>query len=96
MTQLAAWFIALVGPLVVRGIIALGFTAVTFTGVTALVNQLVSMAQNNWSSMPAAVLSLAALSGIPESLGMIMGAYMAVFAIQASMGMTKYVLKGKS
>lgn len=71
MTQLAAWLLALIGPLVIKAIIALGFTAIVFTGVTELVNQLIASAQASWSTIPLAVLQLCSLSGIPESLGML-------------------------
>ena len=91
--NLAAWLLSLVAPLVVRGVIALGFTSVVFTGVTELVNSLVSTAQSNWSSLPTTVLQLASLSGIPEVLGMIFGAYMARFAMWSSVGAAKYVFK---
>lgn len=90
---IAAWFLAMIGPLVVRGIIALGFTAVTLTGLTALTNQLVEMAQNNWSALPASVIQLASLSGIPEVLGLILGSYVARMTIFASFGASKYVFK---
>ena len=93
MTQLAAWLLALIGPLVVRAIIALGFTALVFTGVTELVNQLIASAQASWSTIPLAVLQLCSLSGIPESLGMLFGAYMARVAMWASVGAARYVLK---
>lgn len=89
----AAWLLALIGPLVIRGIIALGFTAVTFTGVTALVATLVSSAQTSWASMPAAVLQLVALSGIPEVMGMLFGALTARVTMWAAVSMSKYVLK---
>lgn len=72
--NLAAWFVSLVGPVVARAIIALGFTAVSFAGVTVAMSSLVTLAQNNWSSVPTTVLQLASLSGIPEALGMIMSA----------------------
>lgn len=90
---IAAWLIGLVGPLVARGIIALGFTAVTLTGVTVSANLLVSTAQSNWSSMPVAVLQLASLSGIPEALGVILGAYVARMMMFASLGASKYIFK---
>lgn len=90
---IAAWLMALVGPLVVRGIIALGFTAVTLTGITAASNTLVEIAQSNWSALPVSVLQLASLSGIPESLGVILGAYVARMLIFASMGASKFVFK---
>lgn len=90
---LAAWLVSLVGPLVIRAVIALGFTAVTFTGVVALANQLVESAQNNWSAMPAAVIQLASLSGIPEVLGMVFGAVLAVFSAKAAAGFGRWVFK---
>lgn len=91
--NIAAWLIAMVGPVVIRGIIALGFTAVTLTGVTAASNQLVQIAQQNWASIPTTVMQLASLSGIPEMLGMISGAYVARVAMWASIGASKYVFK---
>lgn len=93
MINIAAWLLSLVGPLAVRVLVSLGFTAVTYTGVTALVEQLVAMAQSNWSAMPVAVLQLCALSGIPQVLGMIFGAYAARVAMFAAVGMTRFVLK---
>lgn len=89
----AIWLFALVSPLVIRAIIALGFTAVTFTGVTALTATLVTSAQSSWSSMPSAVLSLVALSGVPEVLGMLFGALTARVAMWAAVGASRYVLK---
>lgn len=91
--NVAAWLLTLVGPLVVRIVAALGFTAVTYTGVTALINQLVTTAQSNWSAMPTAVLQLCTLSGIPQVLGMIFGAYMSRVAMWAAVGAARYFLK---
>lgn len=91
--NLAAWVLSLAGPLVVRVMAGLGFSAVAYTGVTALVNQLVQTAQQNWSAIPAAVLQLCTLSGIPQVLGMIFGAYMARVAMWAAVGAARYVLK---
>jgi hypothetical protein len=91
--NLVAWIMGLVAPIVIRGLVALGFTAVTFTGVSALAGQLITIAQNNWASLPTAVLQLAEVSGIPEALGMIAGAYVARVALWASINSVKYVLK---
>jgi hypothetical protein len=91
--SIAAWLISLVGPLVVRGIIALGFTAITLTGLTELTNSLVQAAQQNWAGLPVAVLQIASLSGVPESIGLVMGAYVARMAAYASVGASKYVFK---
>lgn len=88
-----AWILRLISPLVVRVMSALGFTAVTYIGTTALLTQLVTMAQNNWSSLPTSLLQLATLSGIPTVLGMIFGAYASLFAISSFSSASKYILK---
>lgn len=93
MSMLAGWLMAMVGPMVMRAIIAAGFTAITFAGVTALVNTLVGQAQAGWQSLPTTTLQLASLLGLPEVLGMIFGAYVACIALKQAQGMTKYVLK---
>ena len=93
MSTIAAWLLTLVGPMVMRAIIAAGFTVITFAGVTALVNQLVQQAQAGWQSLPTTTLQLASLCGLPEVMGMIFGAYVALIAIKQAQGMTKYVLK---
>jgi len=91
----AAWLMAMVAPLVVRGIAAAGFVAVVYTGVDTLVNGLVTYSQTAWAGLPSNVLQLAALSGVPDCLGMIMGAYMTKFTMQFASGAAKYVFKPK-
>jgi hypothetical protein len=91
--NIATFLLSMVAPMVVRAIIALGFTAVSFVGVTDLTASLVSTAQSNWSSLPAAVLQLAALSGVPQSLGMVFGALNARVAMWAAVAATRYVAK---
>ncbi len=93
MTTFAAFLFSMVGPLVIRALIALSFTAVVFTGVTDVVNSLVSYAQSSWATLPSTVLALVSLSGIPQVLGMIFGAYTARVAMWAALGATKYVFK---
>ena len=75
MTNLFAWLISAVGPLVIRVVAAL------------------TMAQQSWTAIPVAVLQLCTLSGIPQVLGMIFGAYMARVAMWAAVGAARYVLK---
>jgi hypothetical protein len=89
-----AWVLSALGPLVIRAIAAAGFTMVTFAGVTALLQQLVSDAQARWSAIPSAILQLATLAGVPQVLGMLVGAYMARAALWASINAARYVLKG--
>lgn len=95
MTTFIATLMALVVPFAIRAIIGLGFTLVTFTGVNLVVTQLVTAAQSSWAAMPTAVLQLAALSGIPEVLGMLFGAMAAVLALKIAAGGSRYVAKAK-
>jgi len=72
-----AFLLAAVGPLAIRALTLIGFTAVTFTGVMELVNLLISQAQSSWSSLPVVMLSLASLAGVPQCLGLLFGAFVA-------------------
>lgn len=90
---ISQWLVALVGPIAARVLVSLGFTAVSFAGVTALTDQLVQMAKDQWAALPSAVLQLASLSGIPQALGMIFGAYLAWVGVWAVQNGTKYLLR---
>jgi len=72
-----AFLFSAVGPLAIRALTLIGFTAVTFTGVMELVNLLISQAQTSWSSLPAAVIAIGSLAGLPQCLGLIFGAFVA-------------------
>jgi len=93
MGNLVGWLLALIGPLVVRGLAAIGFTAVVFTGVEVLVNQLVVNAQAQWATMPTALLQLSTLGGFTEAVGLTFGAYLARFALKAAVGASRYIFR---
>lgn len=95
MGKLAEFLMLLIGPLVVRGLAAVGFTALVFTGVNELVNSLVANAQTAWSSMSFTILQLATIAGLPQMIGIIFGAYLGVFAMKAAVGASRYILKPK-
>jgi hypothetical protein len=91
--NLVTWLLGLVAPFAIRAVIALGFTAVTFTGVSVAANSLITIAQTNWSALPTNVLQLSEISGIPEVLGMIAGAYIGRVAVWSALNGVKYVLR---
>ena len=91
-----AFLIGAVGPLAIQILITLGFTAVTFTGMTAVMNSLVSQAQSSWSALPAAVLALASLAGVQNCLGLIFGAYVARVTLWGAASASKLIIKGTS
>lgn len=92
--SLVTLLMQLVGPLVIRALLTIGFTAITFTGVQAAVNAVISQAQSSWSSLPAAVLQLASLAGVPEGIGLICGAFVARVTLWAVAQSVKLVFTG--
>ena len=90
--NISSFLLGMAGPLAVRVLLALGFTAVSFAGVTVALNQLMTIAKDNWASMPVDVLAIASLSGIPQALGMIASAYAARVAVWVTQNATKYVV----
>ena len=88
-----AFLLQAVGPLAVRVLSVLGMSVVTFAGVSELVNQLIASAVGSWATLPAAVLGLASLSGIPEALGMVCGAMVARATLWAATSATKLMFR---
>ncbi len=95
MGKLAEFLMLMIGPLVIRGLAAVGFTALVFTGVDALVNQLVANATASWSTLPLDVLQLATLGGVPQATGVIFGAELGKFAMKSAVGASRYIFKPK-
>lgn len=87
----ATFLIALVGPLAVKVVTALGMSIVTFTGVTAALQGLIGMAVSNWASVPAGVLALSSLAGVPQGLGIIAGAMTARVGMWVVASATRWV-----
>ncbi len=92
MSTLATLLMSLVGPMVLRALTVLGIGLVTFTGVTAGLNSIIQMVQDNWSNLPAALLALASLAGVPQAMGLIAGAMVARVATWAAISATKWIV----
>ncbi len=93
MSTLAAFLMGISIPLVLRVVAALGFSVITYTGVTEFWSQLVGIAQANWSALPVTAMQLAGLSGIPEMLGMIFGAYATRMALWVAVSATRFIVR---
>jgi len=93
MPTLFTFLMGAAGPIVLRALTMLGIGTVTFTGVTAALDGLISMAQSNWSSVPADVLQLAGLAGIPECLGIIAGAFVARTGMWVAVSATRWIVR---
>lgn len=91
--SIAAFLLALVGPLALRVLSALGMGLIVFTGITELVQALISGAQTSYSGLPSAVLGLCSLAGVPAALGLVFGAYAARAALWVAASTAKLVFK---
>lgn len=89
----ASWIISLAGPIAFRVLLAIGFSTVTFTGVTVAIQSLIDTAVSNWANLPGDVLGLAGVAGIPQAIGIICGAVVARAGMWAAVSATRFVLK---
>lgn len=80
-----SFLLAAAGPIALRVLATVGAVVVSVAGVDAGVQALVSRAQAGYSSMPAEVLQLAAVAGVPEGLGIMLGAVLGRAALWAAL-----------
>lgn len=85
---------SLAGPLVLRALTVIGLGTITFTGVTVALQGLIDIAVNNYASVPADVLGLAGVAGIPQAIGIICGAMVARVGMWVAVSATRFVLGG--
>lgn len=62
----------------------IGIGVFTYQGLSALINELLDMIQPLFSQLPAGILSLLALAGVPEALSIIASALLTRAAINAA------------
>jgi hypothetical protein len=89
-----AFLAAIAGPIAVRALIYLGFGLFSFAAVATAFNVLITLLQDRWAGLPAAVLQLASLAKVPQALGLVMGAYMARLTIWIKINGIKMLFKG--
>lgn len=70
----AAWLLSMVGGIVGRVLLSLGFSVVTVAGFEFAIGSLKSAVQGSMGSMPMDALNLIMLSGIGFGLNIIFGA----------------------
>lgn len=62
---------------IVRAVASIGIGIVTYAGALYAINQAIAAAQDAWSSLPAGVLQFLGLAGMPDVLGILLGAVVA-------------------
>jgi len=70
-----AWIIALVSPVVKKVLLALGVGIVTYTGFDLMIGQIRDYINSQMSGLTTEVFQTISLMGVPESFGIILGAY---------------------
>jgi hypothetical protein len=68
--------------MLVRAVVALGISAVTYTGISIGFSSLVSHVQNNMAGLPSSVLNFLTMCSVPASLSVVLSAYTAAIALK--------------
>lgn len=72
--NLTSWLIAMVGPVVAKILLTLGFSVVSIVGMDVVLDQIKALLLQHLQAVPAAALQVAMLAGVGEALGMLFGA----------------------
>ena len=73
---LFVWLAAIIGPLAKKLLTALGIGFVTYQGLALVANQARDEIIGSWGAIGGAAADLAAMSGIPQGVGIVLGAFM--------------------
>jgi hypothetical protein len=87
--SIAAWLVAMVGPLVARVLLALGLSVVTLSGATVALGTLKTNITGYIGGLPADALAIGGLMGIWEALGIVLGAMTFCITWRATAGFWK-------
>ena len=77
MPTLISWLLAAIGPLVRKALLTLGIGALSYAGVQGIINQLFSAVQLSWGAVGGVTQNVLTMAGVPEAVGIILGAYSA-------------------
>lgn len=69
----AVWILSLVAPIAKKVLAALGVGIVTTVGFDLAIDALTGYINNNLSGVPADILGLASMMGIPDAIGIMLG-----------------------
>lgn len=83
MANLAAWIMALIGPVTKRVFALFGFGIITYAALVPLLNSVLSHAASRYGEIPSSIAQFLALVGAPEAFGIIGGAYVARLSFMA-------------
>lgn len=68
------WLLSLVWPLAKKVLVSLGIGVVTYAGLSLIATQVAGEVQALWGQLPTSIMQIGSLLGIPQSVGIILGA----------------------
>lgn len=74
MAPLAPFLISLAWPIAKKVLLALGIGMITYGGLSLIAGQVVTQVEAYWGQMPISILQIGSLLGIPQSIGIMLGA----------------------
>ena len=89
----AAWLLSLIGPLVIKALIALGVGVLTVTGVDLAVNQALQWVTQAVGGIPADMANVLGLGGVFDGMAYIAGAFAARVAMAGASSMKTWFIK---
>lgn len=87
--NLAAFLVAMVGPLAARLLASLGLSLVSVAGITLAYSALKTQLISNIASLPAKAIQLGGIFGVWEAIGVILGAMVFVMTWRGTSGFWK-------
>jgi hypothetical protein len=72
-------------PIIKRIMVGLGIGVITYTGSSLLIQQFINTITSSMTGVPAIMLQMASLFGVPDSIGILLGA----LSFQASLSAIK-------
>lgn len=71
---LFTWLLSIAWPLVKKVMVMLGIGIISYAGLSAIGAEIQSAVLSSWGQLGGATLQIATLGGIPQSIGIILGA----------------------
>lgn len=81
--QFVTWLLALAWPIAKKVLVALGIGVITYGGLQAVGSQITNAVLSSWGAVGGYTLNILSLAGIPDCIGIILGAINARIAIIA-------------
>lgn len=77
---LAGWLLSMAWPLVKKVLVMLGIGFISYEGLSLIAVQIQGYVTSYWGMVGGSILDIATLGGIPQSIGIVVGAFNARLA----------------